>query len=305
MNTVFFCRWIATTSSSSFSVLVDARTVYAECIEKKMFRSSCCCLFLHRVHCEILWFRTDCFRGAACHRMVAALRCAAAKSARCRSLLVRLLHFLDCRIKWQLLSNVRCCWHFYCGGLYVLLSLPRVSRRKHFVTLFSIWYIKNQDWKAVLYISFIFLVSRCVIKSICHLGTVSASTSNQFTCRSAATTGFLCLWTHGPFYAECIEKPFRVSAKSIPLNIMIQNLARRLTFSTDCFRGATCHRMVAALRRTAAKSARCRSLPRCLPVIPADCGVPSPGGLDPGVLLSWKRHMSTPFGCSICNLGLW
>ena len=49
--------------------------------------------------------------------------------------------------------------------------------------------------------------------------------------------------------------------------------------------------MVAALRRTAAKSARCRSLPRCLPVIPADCAVPSPGGLDPGVLLSWKRHV--------------
>ena len=106
---------------------------------------ACCCLFLHRVHCEILWFGTDCFRGAACHRMVAALRCAAAKSARCRSLLVRLLHFLDCRIKWQLLSNVRCRWHFYCGGLYVLLSLPRVSRRKHFVTLFSVYLIYQKS----------------------------------------------------------------------------------------------------------------------------------------------------------------
>ena len=75
-----------------------------------------------------------------------------------------------------------------------------------------------------------------------------------------------------------------------------------LTFSTERIRGAACHRMVAALRRAAAKSARCRSLPRCLPVIPAGCAVPSPGGLDPGVLLSWKRRMSTPFGCSFCNV---
>ena len=64
-----------------------------------------------------------------------------------------------------------------------------------------------------------------------------------------------------------------------------------LTFSTDCFRGVACHRTVAALLCAAAKSARCRSLHRCLPVIPAGCAVPSPGGLDPGVLLSWKRHV--------------
>ena len=75
-----------------------------------------------------------------------------------------------------------------------------------------------------------------------------------------------------------------------------------LTFSTDCFRGVACHRTVAALLRAAAKSARCRSLHRCLPVIPAGCAVPSPGGLDPGALLSWKRHVSTPFGCSLCNV---
>ena len=137
------------------------------------------------------------------------------------------------------------------------------------------------------------------------------------------------LWTHGPFCAgwmhwKKISLRVRVAVclefmllfvwtewvpRTFPMHCFCKEYTMKyydselwLTFSTERTRGAACHRMVAALRRAAAKGARCRSLPRCLPVIPAGCAVPSPGGLDPGVLLSWKRHMSTPFGCSFCNV---
>ena len=74
-----------------------------------------------------------------------------------------------------------------------VVTSPGQSRWAFCDTILYLIY-QNQDLKAVLYISFIFLVNRCLAKSICHLGTVSASISSQFACRSAATTPLVGMW---------------------------------------------------------------------------------------------------------------